>query len=68
MFAFEKNYKKHKGAWPTNVGMMRGYSAMGELTKALEHAKSALKQAPNAENKKVLEDAIKTLESGQALK
>ncbi|HLO79815.1 MAG TPA: DUF2911 domain-containing protein, partial [Chitinophagaceae bacterium] len=29
MKVFEKNYTKYKGVWPTNVGMMRGYSAMG---------------------------------------
>ncbi|MBS1978642.1 MAG: DUF2911 domain-containing protein [Bacteroidetes bacterium] len=67
MEVFEKNYKKNKGAWPTNVGMMRGYSAMGDLKKALEHGKLALAQAPNEENKKAVEQAIKTLESGKAL-
>lgn len=67
MDVFEKNYKKYKGAWPTNGGLMRGYSAMGDLKKALEYAKHALAQAPNEENKKLIEQAIKTLESGKAL-
>lgn len=67
MVVFEKNYKKYKGAWPTNGGMMRGYSAMGDFKKALEYAKLALAQAPNEENKKFLEQAIKTLESGKPL-
>ena len=67
MGVFEKNYKKNKGAWPTNGGMMRGYSAKGDLKKALEYAKLALAQAPNEETKKLLEQAIKTLESGKAL-
>jgi tetratricopeptide (TPR) repeat protein len=67
MAVFEKNYKKHKGAWPTNGGMMRGYSAMGDLKKALEHARLALAQAPNEEGKRIIEQAIKTLESGKAL-
>jgi tetratricopeptide (TPR) repeat protein len=67
MVVFEKNYKKYKGAWPTNGGMMRGYSAMGDLKKALEHAKIALTQAPNEENRKFIEQAIKTLESGKSL-
>ena len=67
MAVFEKNYKKFNGAWPTNAGMMRGYSAMGDLKKALEHAKLALAQAPNEESKKFLEQAIKTLEGGKAL-
>jgi tetratricopeptide (TPR) repeat protein len=67
MVVFEKNHKKYKGAWPTNGGMMRGYSAMGDLKKALEYARLALAQAPNEENKKFLEQAVKTLESGKPL-
>lgn len=67
MAVFENNYKKNKGAWPTNGGMMRGYSAAGNLKKALEHAKLALAQAPNEESKKAMEQSIKTLESGKAL-
>ena len=46
---------------------MRGYSASGDLKKALESAKSALQQAPDELNKKSLMDAIKQLESGKAL-
>ena len=67
MAVFEKNYKKNKGAWPTNAGMMRGYSAMGNYKKALEHAKLALAQAPDDVNKKFLEEAIKTLSEGKPL-
>ncbi len=67
MAVFETNYKKNKGGWPTNGGMMRGYSAMGDLKKALEYAKKAVAQAPNEEMKKFMEQAVKTLESGKAL-
>jgi hypothetical protein len=67
MKVFEKNYTKYKGAWPTNVGMMRGYSAMGNYKKALEHAKLALPQAPDELNKKSLEAAVKTLSEGKPL-
>ncbi|MBK9718643.1 MAG: DUF2911 domain-containing protein [Saprospiraceae bacterium] len=67
MIVFEKNFKKHAGAWPTNVGMMRGYSALGNLKKALEHGKVALTQAPTPEDKKNMEGLIKTLEGGKAL-
>jgi len=67
MKVFEKNYSKYKGAWPTNVGMMRGYSATGNYKKALEHAKLALPQAPDEVNKKSLEAAIKTLSEGKPL-
>lgn len=67
MAVFEKNHKKYKGTWPTNVGMMRGYSAMGDLKKALQYAKLALAQAPDKLNKDNLEQLIKTLESGKPL-
>ena len=67
MAVFQKNYTKHKGAWPTNAGMMRGYSATGDLKKALEHAKLALAQAPDEQNKKALEQAVKTLSEGKPL-
>ena len=64
---FELNYKKFNGAWPTNAGLMRGYSAMGDLNKALEYAKAALAQAPNAEIKKIISNAVDSLEKGKAL-
>jgi tetratricopeptide (TPR) repeat protein len=67
MVVFEKNYTKNNGAWPTVAGMMRGYSASGDLHKALEYAKKAVTQAPNAAVKKIMEDAVKTLESGKPL-
>jgi tetratricopeptide (TPR) repeat protein len=67
MAIFKKNYEKNKGVWPTNGGLMRGYSAMGDLKRALEYAKVALAQAPNEETKKMIEQAVKTLESGKAL-
>lgn len=64
---FQKNYTKNKGAWPTNAGMMRAYSANGDYKKALEYAKAALPQAPDEQTKKFLETAIKTLEEGKPL-
>ena len=64
---FQKNYTKNKGAWPTNAGMMRIYSAMGDYKKALEFAKAALPQAPEEQTKKFLEAAIKTLGEGKPL-
>jgi hypothetical protein len=67
LVVFERNFKKYKGAWPTNVGMMRGLSATGHLKKALEHAKLALAQAPDEENKVGLQTAIKTLSEGKPL-
>lgn len=64
---FRQNYTKQKGAWPTNVGMMRVYSAMGDYKKALEHAKAALKQATGDADKKFLETAIQTLQEGKPI-
>ncbi|HRI22392.1 MAG TPA: DUF2911 domain-containing protein [Panacibacter sp.] len=62
---FQKNYTKNKGAWPTNMGMMRIYSAMGNYKKALEHARAALPQVPDEATKKFLETAIQNLEAGK---
>ena len=67
MAVFEKNYTKNKGAWPTNGGMMRGYAAMGNTTKALEHAKLALAQAPDEANKKNIAAQIALLEQGKPI-
>jgi Protein of unknown function (DUF2911) len=64
---FEQNFKQNNGAWPTNVGLARGYSAVGDLKKALEHAKLALAQAPDTTNKTSLEGMIKTLSEGKAI-
>lgn len=67
MDVFKKNFEKHKGAWPTHVGLMRGYSASGDLAKALAEAKLALVQAPDDLNKRSLEQAIQKLSEGKAL-
>jgi len=67
MAVFQKNYDKNKGGWPTNAGMMRIYSAMGDYKKALQYAKAALVQSPDEQTKKFLEGAIKTLGEGKAL-
>jgi tetratricopeptide (TPR) repeat protein len=67
MEVFQKNFTKHKGAPPTHAGLMRGYSAMGDLKKALEHAKLALAQAPDEGSKRILEQAVKKLSEGKPL-
>ncbi|XVJ67454.1 MAG: DUF2911 domain-containing protein [Lacibacter sp.] len=64
---FQKNYDKNKGAWPTNAGMMRIYSAIGDYKKALQFAKAALPQSPDEQTKKFLESAIKNLSEGKPL-
>ena len=59
------NAKVHPNAWPVNVGLMRAYSAEGNYKEALKYAKLALPQAPDPQNKKSLEDAIKKLQDGK---
>jgi len=59
------NYNKYEKAWPTNVGMARAYSAMGEYKTALKYAKKALAEAPDDRNKKNMEEAVKDLEAGK---
>lgn len=64
---FENNHKKFNGAWPTNGGLMRLYSAQGDIEKAIKYAKLALAQAPDDMNKRNLENLIKTLSEGKQI-
>lgn len=62
---FKLNYDKNPNQFTTNVGMTRGYSALGEYKKALPYAKAALAQAPDERNKANIEIMIKKLEEGK---
>ncbi len=62
---WELNAKRFQNAWPVNVGLARGYSAVGRYKDALKHAKLALAQAPDEVNRKSLEEGIKKLEAGK---
>ncbi len=62
---FELNAKRHPNAWPVNVGLARGYSAVGRYKDALKYAKLALAQAPDEQNKRVLSEGIAKLEAGK---
>lgn len=62
---FETNAKRFAGVWPTDVGLMRGYSAVGRYKEALKAAKAALAKAPDAPNKQNLERMIGLLEQGK---
>jgi hypothetical protein len=64
---FQLNAKRYPNQWPVHVGLMRGYAATGDKKKALEEAKLALPQAPDAGNKKNLEGLIKQLEEGKEI-
>ena len=62
---YKKNAERFGDAWPTHVGLARGYSAMGDYPRALEHAQKALVQAPDALNKRSLEHAVARLTQGK---
>lgn len=62
---FKLNYAKHPNVYTTNVGLARGYSAVGDYKKALTYIKAALPQAPDELNRTSVEAMIKKLESKQ---
>jgi tetratricopeptide (TPR) repeat protein len=62
---FELNAKRHQNAWPTEVGLMRGYSAVGRYKDALKNAKAALAKAPDDVNKTNLTRMVGLLEQGK---
>lgn len=64
MKVFQYNAERNGDAWPVHVGLARGYAAMGDREKALEHAEKALAQAPDPVNKQSLEGMVKSLKDG----
>jgi hypothetical protein len=62
---FTANYEMNKGAWPTNVGMARGLSALGRYDEALTYANAALAQAPDEQNKTNITKMIEKLKAKQ---
>lgn len=62
---FKFNYDKNPNTYTTNMGLTRGYSAVGNYKKALEFANKALLQAPDNANKMNVERLIKTLGEGK---
>lgn len=67
MKVFHANAKKHPNQWPVEVGLGRGYSALGEYEKAAKHIKKAITQAPDPGNKAFLEQALLALEAGKPM-
>jgi len=65
MDVFKYNYEKNPNDFTTNMGMARGYSALGNYKKALEFAQKALVQAPDPVNKVNVEKTLKTLLDGK---
>lgn len=62
---FQLNAKRFPNQWPVHVGLMRGYSAVGDRKKALDEARLALAQAPDDPNRKNLQGLIRQLEEGK---
>ena len=62
---FKTNYDKYPNQFTTNVGLGRGYSALGNYKKALSYMKAALPQAPDELNKNSVSAMIQKLEAGQ---
>jgi hypothetical protein len=62
---FQLNYNKYPNQFTTNMGMARGYSAIGNYKKALEFAQKGQPQAPDAQNKANVEKAINMLKEGK---
>jgi tetratricopeptide (TPR) repeat protein len=68
MEIFQTNFDRYHGEWPTEVGMVRGLSALGRYPEALEHVKVALQQARDRNdtvNATSIEAMIPRLEAGQ---
>jgi hypothetical protein len=62
---FKFNYDRNPNTYTTNMGLTRGYSAIGNYKKALEYANKALPQAPDNGNKINVERLIKMLNEGK---
>jgi tetratricopeptide (TPR) repeat protein len=62
---FQLNAERFGEAWPTNVGLARGYSAVGQYDKALKHAKLAHAQAPDKLNKDSLSQMMEQLKANK---
>jgi hypothetical protein len=62
---FKLNAERNGDAWPINVGLARGYMAVGDYPKALEYAQKAVAQAPDKVNKANLEAMTKSLAEGK---
>ena len=62
---FKMNYDKNPTEFTTAMGLIRGYSAVGDYKKALDMAEKALPKAPDANNKANVEKFIGLLKSGK---
>lgn len=66
MEIFRANAESHPDAWFVEVGLARGYSALGDSAKAAEHMRKALPGAPDNQRAAV-EGLLAQLEKGEAI-
>ena len=62
---FKMNYDSHPNDFVTNMGMARGYSAVGDYKKALEYLQKAEPLATDPVNKANIPNLIKKLQEGK---
>ncbi len=65
---FQYNAKTNKGQWPTNYGLARGYSALGNYKQALKYLQLAKENMPAnaaALNGPVIEQNLEKLKNGE---
>lgn len=64
---FKYNHKKNEGAWPTNYGLARGYSAVGNYKQALKYMLQAQENVPAGDNLNppIIEQNIEKLKKGE---
>jgi tetratricopeptide (TPR) repeat protein len=58
-YVFTENARRHSGIWPTDGGLARSYSALGNYKEALKYAKKALDYARNQPDKRSWETATR---------
>lgn len=64
---FKYNHKTNDGAWPTNYGLARGYSAVGNYKQALKYLELAKKNLPAGDgvNGPIIDQNIEKLKNGE---
>ncbi|WP_424962415.1 DUF2911 domain-containing protein [Ekhidna sp.] len=64
---FKYNHKANNGAWPTNYGLARGYSAVGNYKQALKYMQLAKENVPAGDtlNPPIIDQNIEKLKNGE---
>ncbi|WP_420317488.1 DUF2911 domain-containing protein [Ekhidna sp.] len=64
---FKYNHKSNNGAWPTNYGLARGYSAVGNYEQALKYLELAKANIPAGDtlNGPIIDQNIEKLKKGE---